>query len=391
MLWHRDRNVGAAVVTLFSVLAIFSSSCSTSTRPGAPSGPAPVARSQGESPADVASRAPRFSDERAPVRINGKYGYIDRSGAVVIPAIYEDAQPFAEDVAAVFVSGRWSYIDTRGRVKFSVSYPYVYPFSEGRARVRTNSYDWGYIDLWGAEVIPLKYDFAEDFREGSAAVGESSAFFFIDRFGKEQFPGKRYFEAFGFSGGFARVRLVNGGYGVTFINHDGVEIGESGKNILCDAGDFVSTSRGLLAPAAVPGWLGCLHINNWCFVDETGEERFCRGCFGGAYRQTYNFSEDRAVVLEPNDDVSVRDYGVVNARGKRIHAADLEDVRPYSEGLSAARTDGSWGYLNLAGKWQIAPRYLGANPFSGGLAYVTLTNGKNAYIDWMGNPVWTEP
>lgn len=122
-------------IVLFFVV-IFTSSCSTlAHRTPANLSPAPLGDSgEGGTRAEGASPSPRLVDERAPVYIDGKYGYIDRAGVLVIPAIYDDAQPFAEDVAAVKTGGRWLYIDTRGNNKIAVPYQRVFPFSEGRAR-----------------------------------------------------------------------------------------------------------------------------------------------------------------------------------------------------------------------------------------------------------------
>lgn len=46
---------------------------------------------------------PIFSNERALVELNGKYGYIDKKGELIIPAIYDKAFQFSEGAALVFM------------------------------------------------------------------------------------------------------------------------------------------------------------------------------------------------------------------------------------------------------------------------------------------------
>src|SRR3954447_22869405 len=54
-----------------------------------------------------------------PVKVNGKYGYMTRSGKIAINPQFEDEGAFAEGLAPVKMGGRWGYIDTSG--KFSIN------------------------------------------------------------------------------------------------------------------------------------------------------------------------------------------------------------------------------------------------------------------------------
>jgi len=58
-----------------------------------------------------------FSESLASVRKGGKYGYIDRSGTVVIPLLYDEAYSFSsEGLATVVKNGITFCIDTEGMV-----------------------------------------------------------------------------------------------------------------------------------------------------------------------------------------------------------------------------------------------------------------------------------
>lgn len=57
-----------------------------------------------------------FHEGYAAVRKDGRYGYIDRTGATVVPFIYDTAARFCDGAAAVRKDGGWGIwqIETRG-------------------------------------------------------------------------------------------------------------------------------------------------------------------------------------------------------------------------------------------------------------------------------------
>jgi hypothetical protein len=133
-----------------------------------------------------------------PIYENGRWGYADRGGRVVIPARFDAALPFTNGRARVGVVDeelpeiaaapnlKWGYIDERGRVLVELRYTVLRDFSEGLAvaavldaerpertlagRGDRRNLKWGYVDTGGREVIPMRFLAAEDFAEGLAAV-----------------------------------------------------------------------------------------------------------------------------------------------------------------------------------------------------------------------------
>ena len=55
-----------------------------------------------------------FSEGLAIVELNGKYGFIDKTGKEVIPLKYDDAYSFSEGLAKVKLNGKWIKIDKNG-------------------------------------------------------------------------------------------------------------------------------------------------------------------------------------------------------------------------------------------------------------------------------------
>jgi hypothetical protein len=111
--------------------------------------------------------------------IEGKYGYIDRSGKMVIPPKFGSADPFSEGLAMVQLDSagnKWGYIDKSGKVVISgKEFDLARGFSEGLAVVRGKNDKYGYIDKTGKFVIPPQFFRAGDFSEGLAAVEPANA------------------------------------------------------------------------------------------------------------------------------------------------------------------------------------------------------------------------
>lgn len=104
-----------------------------------------------------------------------KYGFIDKTGRVVIPAIYSEVADFSEGLAAVKVAATgqvsdWGFIDTNGVMKI----PAIFSkepssFSEGYAAVRKRDGSAVMIDKNG-EVASPEFDGLMPFHNGHAFV-----------------------------------------------------------------------------------------------------------------------------------------------------------------------------------------------------------------------------
>lgn len=87
------------------------------------------------------------SDQLIAVEKDGKYGYIDTSGALLIPYQFDNAQAFSAGMAAVGktvdedeygnATYYWGYIDKKGDLKIDYQYITAFNFSEELAEVRT--------------------------------------------------------------------------------------------------------------------------------------------------------------------------------------------------------------------------------------------------------------
>ncbi len=72
--------------------------------------------------------------------LSGHYGYINKSGTVVVEPKFEMAEPFAQGLAAVKINKKWGYIDHSGKVIIEPQFDVAHQFSPERlAVVRTGN------------------------------------------------------------------------------------------------------------------------------------------------------------------------------------------------------------------------------------------------------------
>jgi serine/threonine protein kinase len=340
----------------------------------------------------------------AMVKLNEKYGYIDRTGKEVIPRIYDDANEFSEGLAEVELN-RKGYIDKTGKQVIPCIYEKTSEFSEGLAKVRLDK-KWGFIDKKGKQVIPCTYDDADVFSEGLAKVELNDKWGFIDKKGKQVIP-CIYDGADVFSEGFARVKL-NDKWG--YINKAGklvipciydythkfseefavVELDErwgfidkTGKQVIpCIYGKADDFSEGF-APVCNDDLLN----KKWGFIDKTGKE-----IIPFIYEHASSFSGGLADVrfgntFNPNLSFIIMGYeGYIDKTGKEVISCIYDLVGEFSEGLAHVELNGKWGYIDRTGKEVIPCIYDNARGFSAGLALIEL-NDKWGFIDKTGKEI----
>jgi hypothetical protein len=93
-----------------------------------------------------------FSEGLVAVVLNGKCGFIDKTGREVIPFIYDNARRFFEELAAVKLNDKWGFINKIGNVVIPFEYNDAQGFSNGRAQVIARDsiyYQWVTIDKTG--------------------------------------------------------------------------------------------------------------------------------------------------------------------------------------------------------------------------------------------------
>lgn len=316
------------------------------------------------------SRIHFFSEGLAAVCIeSGKCGYIDQTGKYVINPQFESVSDFSEGLAAVVVENKTGYIDKTGKIIINPQFDMdgkgpggmaqmlLCAFSEGLASVRIGG-KYGYIDKSGKIIINPQFEYAFPFSEGLAAVSMGNKFGYVDKEGKisinPQFDG-----ATPFINGLAVV-AVDKKYGY---------IDKAGKYVVNPQFDFaLSFSDDGLACVGV----GEFNLDNggkYGFIDKDGN-------------YVINPQFEGRTIGGPHSEI----FFLPKFRFKTLH---------FSEGLASIMIGGvsgnasKMGYVDKTGKIVINPQFRGAYSFWGGLALVETESGM-AYIDKEGKFVWRE-
>lgn len=96
----------------------------------------------------------------------------------VLPGTYEDAKPFADGYAAVKNNGKWGFINEEGTLVIDYQYEDALSFGDHVAAVKVGGL-WGYISVTGAMVIEPLFEEAKSFSDGSAPVKLPEGWCFI--------------------------------------------------------------------------------------------------------------------------------------------------------------------------------------------------------------------
>ncbi len=141
---------------------------------------------------------------------DGKTGFRDLDGNVVIEPKYESAEMFSEGLSAVTLTkdGLTGYINTKGEMVIPPTFEYAGSFGNGLASFRANDL-YGFIDHTGKEVIAPQYAWVDQFSEGFCVVRDSAfKHAFIDTSGVPLTEFKFQY-ALAFEGGKAKVQMDN--------------------------------------------------------------------------------------------------------------------------------------------------------------------------------------
>lgn len=159
-----------------------------------------------------------FGEGLAAVKgLDNKWGYIDKTGTVIIPANFDGAKIFNGDRAVVAAKGKWGVIDKTGA--FIIEPRFDDLTADGELFIALKDDKWGWCDINGEWVIEPNFDMILPFRESDIApVLINSKWAYVDKQG-EIIIKRQFDEAYPFVEDLALVKIGNY-YG--FINNKGV-------------------------------------------------------------------------------------------------------------------------------------------------------------------------
>lgn len=320
-----------------------------------------------------------------PIVEDGKWGYINAKGQLVIRPQFDAAERFSEGLAAVKVERGWFYINTKGKQVIPPRFEKAGAFSEGFALARLPSGYWEVLSRQGKSVGTMTFDpigrkggiNISTFHDG-LAVAENlyQKKLFINTSGNA--VGGVYEEVKDYSDGLAAVRKGGVGNAVTvwnYIKTDGVEAFPS---CFLRADSF---SEGIAPAEKVEG------RNNpgMGFIDKSGEY-----VLRPEYVEARPFFSGLAWVVT-SDGLC----GTIDRLGRLVFQVGCTEKRGDFQSRLAwisKPPDNKYGVLDLDGTLIFRPAFSTPPEFFGGLAFVSIYHpkggGEAGYIDRWGNFVW---
>ncbi|NNC83663.1 MAG: hypothetical protein HKN79_08800 [Flavobacteriales bacterium] len=311
-----------------------------------------------------------FHEGLAKVTKNGKSGYINKNGKVIIPLEYDDAYIFSEGLAVVEKNGKFGAIDRFGDVAIPFKYDELGNSSYGYLPFERNGTS-GFLNWRGKLQFNRPFEFASDFNDGSAVVRVDGLYGAIDTAGKYTIPAL-YDWVEDRQGELSRVKkdglhgLYSHGYKLTIpIIYE--RLGAPSEGILAFSSDgmlgYLSENGDTLIPPRysissenlrpyrfINGHARVHHEGKWGLIDAEGNE----------------------VLAVTYDDLEYDGYSVLTFREKnkwgfvRLNGEKLEGmfdrVTPFEQGISVIHEDGKAGLMNSLGQQLIPIEYQDLKP-----------------------------
>lgn len=343
---------------------------------------------------------------RLRVAIDGRYGYVDATGAVAIAPQFPLAHDFVEGRARIVLDGRTSFIDEDGQVVAS-GFDDAEDFHDGVARVMLNG-KRALIGRDGSVLVSGADEIGEP-SEGLVLVQEDFKVRFVDRTGATRIGPLQHTIVSGFSDGLATVGdvlVVDGGgkYQHGFID-------TTGRLVIPQAFDSAGPFVNGLSPfmnkdyktgiidrtgkVVVPARYQEIRFGpedmaiawkdqKWGYIDlRTRKEVVLR------FEEAREFSEGLGLVAIRDRDQAVL-YGFVDRTGEMVVDPKRWTAKSFSGGLAAVHTEDGWGFIGKTGHYAVKPQFEWVYPddpaayrFAEGLAPVRK-GGRWGYIDAKG-------
>lgn len=348
------------------------------------------------------------SDNWFPVYVNGKAGYIDRTGKIVLEPQFDGASYFSEGLARVSV-GRdtiitqgfsQGFIDESGKIVIQPRWDVVSHFSDGLAAVGYDQtkreikignrtfytsashtwYRWGFIDKAGNLIIDTKFSDVSEFRDGIAAANTEPydpKYGFINKQGNWVIK-PRFEHANQFSDGLARV-FIDGKYG--YIDRKGKIVIKPKYSWARDFSEGLACVK-LGGDVIKPVGMSSTRNNaDYAFIDKAGKVIFKVGRGG-----CESFSNGIArVAVGPG-------YRAIDKSGKFLFDPSIDVWSDFSEGMAEVYLAGDEiGFIDEKGNLIIRQKFGEADDFYRGLASVCESydfGAKCGYIDKTGKIIW---
>lgn len=261
--------------------------------------------------------------EISPYFLNGKWGYINNEGEIVIKPVFDACGFFVENYAWVKTKGKYKIINSKGEfIQDSASYDDAGKTFKGMIPVKKGNL-WGVIDTTGNLLIPFAYEqisFPKD--EAIIHIKQNKQWGFIN-FSGQQICAPIYNYDFNFNGNCAIVSRGYRKYGV--INKQGKEVVKCNysKVTIINDSTFILQKQ----PDYKTNKYGVISNDKLLYPIE--------------YDRINHLFDTLLVLTKENKS------GIVNFKGDTILDFVYSDLKVGNTNFIAAKKGDKWGFINL--------------------------------------------
>jgi hypothetical protein len=297
---------------------------------------------------------------------NGKYGFMNETGKIIIKPQYIITSDFSEGLCYVSVETsargyRWFFIDTLGNKVFDVGDNFVEKgFSQGYAVINGNNEEW-FIDKKGNKAFGRTWgDIVTDFNEGIAKVSDvkfkGDYLIATDGSKIDNMPARSFIFQNGLAGFYDET-------GSGIIKRNGQVIISGLEN--CDGylNDYIKVKK---------------KDAKWGFIDKEGVTVLPFNY----EKDDIEYANDSLFYIKENGA-----WGIAGLDGRYIVKPSFKNVHAFSEGLASVSKDGkSWGFIDKTGNFILPPAYYLADSFKNGICavrkqYQKFETANDYYLD----------
>lgn len=314
-----------------------------------------------------------FSEGLAAAKKDGKWGYIDKAGNVVIDFIYEKADNFSEGLASVKKDDKAGFINTKGETVVDFIYRSTYAFSNGYGVIREGIY-YGAVDKEGNVVIePTKYYNVSSLSEDLFMVDGDKGYDIINKSGEIIVDGTA-----------GMGKLSDGLIPVKQLYVNGKTDMQNGKwGFLDKSGNIVIDYQYDYVGSFVNGLAGVVKDGKIGYINTKGEY---------VIEAQYPY-EDNTILRDYSCGI-VRVYDgeksiYFDESGNQVFTLENSTIGDFSEDMTWVINDedDKRGYVNTKGKIVIDYKYTRASSFSDGLAKVYTDDESFEFINSKGKTI----
>ncbi len=309
------------------------------------------------------------------IRINDKWGLVDYKYNIIAPPKYDeeiifDNEDLENDLIPVKLNGKFGYINLNGTEVISPIYDFIGDFSRSSVERLKLDEKWGLINKKGIAITKMIYQYIDPFVDNFANATLNGKQILIDKSGnnidinvstvnRKSPVIRKYDRVLFFQGDHAKVEH-NGLWGL--IDENGLELTPP----IYQKIDFFYDKIAMVKKSGL-----------WGYIDSLGKV-----IADAKYEYVEPFFRDGFAAVKYKGL-----YGYINKSGIEVIPPNkYEDARGFDSGFARVKLNGKWGLINMKGELITKIKYDGIGEFIGDYAYIRL-NGKAGKIKKNGKEV----